>query len=262
MAGPDLAWPGDLNAIPLLKCMPCADRHILSKQLEPRQVFNSMRLLVHRLNTVRDRQALQTLMITSAGPGEGKTTLSVNLAAMLASQGHRVLLIDADVRAPKVSQLLVDVDLPGLVEVIGQGRSLSEALVRISPLSFVVLPAGERLEAAEHVVEDPKFRAILRSAKLHFDWIIVDNSPLQYCADPHLVSAMVDGSLLVVRAGHTKRADYQYAVSCLAEGRLIGSVLNDFTGEAENYYQGYPIAPKPLALGNHRTIEIHGEENA
>jgi tyrosine-protein kinase Etk/Wzc len=171
---------------------------------------------------------LQTLAITSAGPGEGKTFTSCNLALMRAADGYRTLLIDADLRANGVGRALsLDRARAGLGDYLAGTATLSQALVEVGPLS--VLPAGRPATRPAGLLERPRFGELLAEVRKRFDLVILDTPPLNVLADAASVSALVDGLVLVVRGGVTERDALALTLQRLERtgGHTLGIVLND-----------------------------------
>jgi succinoglycan biosynthesis transport protein ExoP len=175
---------------------------------------------------------LKSLMVTSAGPAEGKTFVACNLALARASRGTRTLLIDADMRASGVAKLF---DLPvtsaGLSDVLA-GSADPQAVWKRLQLDgsgeLFVLPAGRRTRRFDALLEDPNLARLLAQVQELFDLVIIDTPPLNVLSDAAVIAANVDAVMLVVRVGVTEREAFELTLERLerANGPVIGIVLN------------------------------------
>jgi capsular exopolysaccharide synthesis family protein len=196
-------------------------------------------LLAHRLRRAKAKKPIQTVLITSAIAAEGKSTVALNLAGILARHGSRTLLIDTDLRVPDIHKMLGFDSLTGLGEVLSGHISLDRALRRVDPVGFYLLAAGARVGNPVPLLEGPAFRGILKQARESFEWIILDSPPLNPLADAQCVAPLSDGILLVVRWGITPRKELEQALAVLDESQLLGIVLNTFDDPQDLYYYSY-----------------------
>jgi len=168
-----------------------------------------------------------TIGVVSAGPGEGKTTVALGLAAALArADPNRVLLLEADLRQPAVERYL------GLPRSVGvsewlSGRATAASVRVVSPPGFAVISAGREKLARPELLGSDRMGSLIGACQLSFGFIVVDCPPLSPVADAVALQDLLDGFLLVVRARHTPREEVQRAVSRLKENRIHGIVLND-----------------------------------
>ena len=198
-------------------------------------------------------EALKTLVVTSAAPGEGKTLTAANLAVTLAYDGLRVLLVDCDIRRPRVHGLFRMPRSPGLMEVliasngVGGPSALPAAIRETSVKGLSVLPCGALPSNAAHLLSGTRMRILLQELREQYDIIVLDTPPVLATADAGIVASLTDGVLLVVRAGTTDRNAAQRAYQQLANvgARVVGTVLNDPGGEVAkegDYYYPYDYA--------------------
>lgn len=146
----------------------------------------------------------RVILLTSSLPQEGKTTTSINLATVLAEAGSRVLLIDADLRAPQIGRSLGIESDSGLTAVLERRSRLDEAIVECPPVEgLYVLPAGPRPQRPAELLGSSSMRDLLLQAREDFDYVVLDTPPASVVTDPVLLSPLVDSVLLIVRAGHT-----------------------------------------------------------
>ena len=175
----------------------------------------------------QDSSKVRSLLITSPGVGDGKTTVSVNLALSLARLGNRVLLVDADLRHPSVHEALgMRVD-GGLAKYLaGHGEWWTGVQGDVFP-NLAVMPAGiDHAEPAD-LLAGPRMRHFMEEASKAYDYIVIDSPPLlPHLADPRILAELADGVLLRVRGGSTQRDVGLRAVSQL--NRVLGIVDNGF----------------------------------
>jgi tyrosine-protein kinase Etk/Wzc len=194
---------------------------------------------------------LRTLVVTSAAPGEGKTLTAANLAVTLAYDGLRVLLVDCDIRRPRVHSLFQLPRAPGLMELLrasGDPDAPPPRAIRETPVARLsVLTCGALPVNAANLLSGTRMRVLLGELQEQFDIIVLDTPPVLATADASIVASLTDGVLLVVRAGTTDRNAAQRAYQQLANvgARVVGTVLNDPGGEVAkegDYYYPYDYA--------------------
>ena len=154
--------------------------------------------------------------ITSSLPGEGKTTTSVNLAATLASAGHRVLLIDGDLRRPRVADFLGLDGEVGLTSVLARRIALREAIQRVRHGRFDVLASGQLPPNPSELLASSQTRELLGQLRQVYEVILIDTSPLLPVTDAVGLAASTDGAIVVCRAQSTTRAQVRGAVNSLS----------------------------------------------
>jgi capsular exopolysaccharide synthesis family protein len=189
------------------------------------------------------------LLISSAMPGDGKTTTALNISGILAlKRDLKVLLIDGDMVRSSVSQKLGLPNNPGLSEVLGGKAALAEAVVRIQGFpNFYVLPAGEAREDRAELLESQRWTQLCATARRQFGCVIIDSPPVSSIADYELLQAASDSVILVVRPDHTDRNLCSAAMEAV-QSKLLGLVWNaaDPTSVAGNqslYYNYGDYAP-------------------
>ena len=199
-------------------------------------------------------EALKTLVVTSAAPGEGKTLTAANLAVTLAYDGLRVLLVDCDIRRPRVHGLFRMPRSPGLMELLTTSRhpssdpvSAPDAIRETSIAGLSVLTCGALPSNAANLLSSTRMRGLLQELREEYDIIVLDTPPVLATADAGIVASLTDGVLLVVRAGATDRNAAQRACQQLANvgARVVGTVLNDPGGPVAkegDYYYPYDYA--------------------
>jgi capsular exopolysaccharide synthesis family protein len=168
-----------------------------------------------------------TIGVVSTGPGEGKTTVAIGLAAALArASDQRVLLLEADLRQPSLERYLGLPRTGGVSEFLA-GRSQNVPVRTVSPPGIALLAAGrERLARAELLGSD-RMATLIGACQLSYGYVVVDCPPLDPVADAVAMQDLIDGFLLVIRARRSPRASIERAVSRLKENRIRGIVFND-----------------------------------
>jgi capsular exopolysaccharide synthesis family protein len=196
-----------------------------------------------------------SVVITSTGPSEGKTVVAANLSLALAMTGQRVLLIDADMRRPKVHQVFALPQMPGLSELmVGEARA-SEAIRPSGESGLWLLPAGTAPHNPAELLSSNRFKQFLAALSEHYDWVIIDSPPVMAVTDAAVLAHTASAVLFVVAAEVTHRANALAALEQLeaANATFVGAVLNGvdlerngflysdyYRREYGAYYQGVP----------------------
>ena len=188
------------------------------------------------------RQKLQSIVIASINPGEGKSITALNLAWLLAqTDGIRCLIIDADLRMPSLTDYLgIEADR-GLSDVLSDRANLENSIIKLNPAGLYVLPGGEARTDVAELISGPKFKEILRQAREMFDFVIIDAPPLGIFTDANILINHADGAMLVIRAGRTRYSTIDRILESVPRDRMLGTVLNhseDVLSET-NYGYGY-----------------------
>lgn len=184
---------------------------------------------------------LKTILVTSSGPGEGKTTTAVSLAEIMADGGSRVLLVEADMRRPRLHKVFGFRSEQGLSSLI-LGESRLDGVVQDTSIeNLSVLTCGPIPPNPAELLHTEAFKTILTEASRRFDRVIIDSPPAGVVADAVVVSTLVDGTLFVVKAGQTSRDAAARALRALLDvmARVFGAVLNDMDLEDRKYAQYY-----------------------
>jgi capsular exopolysaccharide synthesis family protein len=196
------------------------------------------RMLVVRLQQLRERQQLQRLVITSAVKGEGKSVVSANLAITCAHR-QRTLLIDGDLRQSGLAELFGTQGVPGLTDWWHQEDEISTFLKRITSTPLWFLPAGTGTENPLEILQSARLAEMLARLAQWFSWIIIDSPPLVPVADPNVWVANADGALLVVRQGKTPKRLLRKALEEAAGMKLLGVVVNASQDTGHHHYAQY-----------------------
>ncbi|HZJ26663.1 MAG TPA: CpsD/CapB family tyrosine-protein kinase, partial [Acidimicrobiia bacterium] len=206
----------------------------------PAEAFRSLRT---SLQVVQLRQPLQTLLITSAASGEGKSTVAANLAVTLARANKKVVLVDLDLRKPTIAQIFGLPPDQGFSSVLLGEREVEDAMftVAVQPgTPLRVLPAGTAPANPSELLGTKWLGELLARIRTEADIVLIDSPPLLRVTDSMVLAPQVDGVLLVTRSGVTSQRSLTRATGMLAQAGAptIGAVLNDVHGRA-GYGYGY-----------------------
>ena len=204
-----------------------------------RLLVEQFRQLAATLHQAQSTTNLRVLMVTSAEPGEGKSTTAVNLALTFSESYKRsVLLLDADLRRPTLHEITQVSNARGLGETL---KSTSEHKLPLFRLTdrLMLAPAGRPDPNPMGALTSSRMRHMLTEASGRFDWVILDAPPIGIIADSSLLAPLSDGVLLVVRANRTHHTAVQKAVSTIGRERVLGVVLNAAQVEDAPAYHRY-----------------------
>ena len=210
-------------------------------------------------------RAPKTLLVTSGAPQEGKTTTSVNIAISLAQLSARVLIVDADLRRPRVHSILKLQNTNGLSTALS--RSITEETVlslieRDDESGLSVLTSGPIPPNPAELLGSPSMKTLLEMIEPQFDYIVIDSPPIAKVTDGVLLASTVDGVILVVHGGRSTRELVRGARKLLqtAGARVLGVVLNNVKGRETDYYYDncyarrndfeQSLSPKPVPAAN------------
>ncbi|MBQ7368095.1 MAG: CpsD/CapB family tyrosine-protein kinase [Clostridia bacterium] len=181
-----------------------------------------------------------TLLVTSGRPEAGKTTVSVNLALMLAESNVKVLLIDGDVRKGRVAKYFGQKAQPGLVDCISGQASLAEVTRQYSDkLSFI--PCGSHSPRPYELLESDVTKSLLAELKKEYDYIVIDTPPVLLLSDALALLPETDGTIVVCRHRASHVNDIAKALNTLkfAKANVLGVVVNDYSPPRQIKYGRY-----------------------
>lgn len=184
---------------------------------------------------------LKTLMVTSSGPGEGKSTTAANLAVVFAQLGKKVLLVDADLRKPTVHRTFAVNNLYGFTTVLTKQATLASTVLETEEKDLYILTSGPVPPNPAELLSSKSMEQFIEEARELFDYVIFDTPPLLAVADPQILANKVDGSVLVVFSGKTEIDQAKKAKELLAnaQSKLVGVVLNHKEVKNNDYYYYY-----------------------
>ena len=188
----------------------------------------------------------KTILITSPGPGDGKTTCGINLATVMAQNGSRVLLIDADLRKPRLHRDFGKPQSPGLTNRIASAQAEgndSASILATDVEGLFVMPSGNQAPNPAELLSSERMSKIVGMSARAFDHVIIDSAPILGLADAMVLSRLVDGVILVTSAGKTAKDSIKTSIRRLAQVRapVLGVVLNAVDLESPDYayYSSY-----------------------
>lgn len=237
-----------IGSLPLMKNRPVAG-YLASSTADSGQegelsgFHESIRTLRNSILLASFDHRYRSLLVTSASPGEGKTTTAVNLAATHAEQGKRTLLIDGDLRRPSVHLNFNLPSVAGLSNALRGEVPWREVVMRVEGLEQLdILPAGPPSRRAPDLV-GRGLAELIDEASAEYDLVVLDAPPLLGFAEPLEMATATDGVLVVTRAGQTTRKAVASVLSALSRVRakVVGVVLNEVHQELSDsyYYYGY-----------------------
>jgi exopolysaccharide/PEP-CTERM locus tyrosine autokinase len=228
-----------------------------------------------KLRTYLFRPDLQnhpkTILVTSAFSGEGKSLIAINLAISIAIELHSyALLVDCDLRNPTLSRWFGLQESKGLSDYLLEKGELPDLLVKTQVDKLSLLCGGSSQENPVELIGSRRMEYLVDELKsrYHDRYIILDSSPVLATTEPNVLDKMVDGIILVVRAGETPRESVQQAIKLLKTEKIIGVVLNDLAFKSSaihsryfgtsSYYgdYGYSRSIKPLTVGEKITSQL------
>lgn len=186
-------------------------------------------------------KAIQSLMVTSSGPGEGKSTTVANLAVVFAQQGKRVLLIDADLRKPTVHYTFRLENHTGLTNVLPKQAELDSAVNVTDIENLFVMASGPIPPNPAELLGSQAMEDLLKEVYVQYDLVLFDSPPVLAVTDAQILANKCSGTILVVHSGKTETDAAVKAKELLisAKGKLLGVVLNQKKQKESQYYYYY-----------------------
>jgi receptor protein-tyrosine kinase len=189
----------------------------------PREQYRRIAAVLHE---AQHAKGLRVVMVASAVGGEGKTLTAVNLALTLSeSYKRRVLLVDGDFRAPTLHRAFPLFSITPIAET-SNARGMELVLGDVSP-TLAILSSRESTSDPMADLTSERMKEVIADARRTYDWVVVDTPPVVALPDAPLLGSMVDGVVLVIRAGSTAHALVARAIDSLGRSRILGVVLND-----------------------------------
>jgi capsular exopolysaccharide synthesis family protein len=198
------------------------------------------RTLRSRLYHLREKMQLKKLLITSALPKEGKSFTAVNLAQVMVRQhGRRALLIDGDLRGPRLHLMLGTSAGPGLSDYL-EGKCDEFSIMQRGPMeNLYFIPSGAGIEDPAELIGSERLKILMQRLEPLFDWIIIDSPPAVAVSDASVLSKVCDGVLIVVRSNVTPADVARKAREEFPDDMLLGVVLNGANEQAAPYERYY-----------------------
>jgi tyrosine-protein kinase Etk/Wzc len=217
---------------------------LISHHLPKSPISEAYRILRTNLQFLNPDAPLKTILVTSSGPSEGKTTTASNLAITMAQVGSRTLIVDADLRRPMVNGVFGIPQEPGLTELLVKGGDLQKAMVSTDIENLFILPAGTIPPNPSELLSSQKMKHLIQEMKKCCDLVILDCPPVITVTDAAVLAAEADCVVLVVQSGKTDREAARRAKTLLlnVKARIAGTVLNNISSDmlaGYSYYYHY-----------------------
>lgn len=214
---------------------------ILDEQENNQGFVGAMRRLRVRVEKEMHAQGQKVLLISSAIPGEGKTTVSINLAKSLSMQGKKVLLIDCDLRNPSVANNLGIANRDGLVDMLEGHPARNVIVQKRLPETCHVIVAGGPAENAAELLAKKEIQIFLEKCRSRYDYIVLDTPPAAMLSDAAELASAADAALLVIRQDYASKMQIVEGAQMLSQCGLplLGCVLNYRKGSTLSEYGGY-----------------------
>jgi capsular exopolysaccharide synthesis family protein len=180
----------------------------------------------------------KTLVVTSAGPNEGKSTTSSNLGIVMAQANNKVLLVGADLRRPTLHRLFGVDDTVGITNVLVNDLNPAEVAVESNVPGLYILPSGPIPPNPAELIGSQRMQKMIERARETFDYVLIDSPPVLIVTDTLLLSAMVDGVILVIKSGVARVDATREAKGKLENvgAKIVGAVLNKVNMSSDDYY--------------------------
>lgn len=206
--------------------------------LEAAERFRILRAKIDRLNLAQNEHRI--IAITSAVPSEGKSLVAVNLARAFGLDPiNKVLIIDCDLRRPRVHNYFGLSESPGLSDVLVAGKPMP-TVIRPGERGVDVISAGSPVADPTRAIEQPILSSYLAELKKRYRYIVLDCPPVLLCPEPITLSSIAEGTLMVVRAWATEKKLVRDAIGVIGKKSIMGLVMNDgYEASREYQYYGY-----------------------
>ena len=190
---------------------------------------------------------IKSIVVTSACPMEGKSTVSGNLALSFAQNGKKVIIVDCDLRKPSIHRKFNISNLCGLSEVMIGKEPLDNAIQKYK-FNLHILPSGKIPPNPAEMINSTTMSNLLEELKEEYDIVIIDSSPLEAVTDGQILSTKVDGTILVLKAGKSKIESVKEAKNLLNKvgANIIGLVINEVSNSKKKYDYYYGTDEKKL----------------
>lgn len=215
-------------------------RHILSADSNffIREAYKTLR--TNTMFALAGQEGCKIILVTSALQGEGKSISALNLAISFAEAENRVLLIDCDLRRPKLARLLRKSSRVGLSNVLLDPSQLGEVILPGGVDRLDVILSGDIPPNPSELLGSARMESLLAHLRKRYDYVILDTPPVNMVTDAVVLAPKSDGVLFVVRAGQSERGPVSHAVEQLeyAHAKILGFILGDVNGDGTRYGYG------------------------
>jgi capsular exopolysaccharide synthesis family protein len=217
--------------------------HLITHSDSESSGAEAFRMLRSNLALANTDRPLRTIVVTSAGPSEGKSTVAVNLASVLAQAGSRVLLVDADLRHPMLHSVFGRKRQPGLTDLIISDSGAENTVFKSGIGQLFILPSGSIPPSPADLLVSKSAAKLLGGLAGAYDYVVFDTPPVLIAADAPTLGSLADATILVVRAGRTAADAVEMALDALVNtgSLVVGCVLNGVSPSSRHgrYYYYY-----------------------
>jgi len=217
-----------------------ADRALLNDGV-PADFIESFRSVRTSVLFSSAEEGAHKLVVTSSGPGEGKSLVASNMAVALAQAGQRVLLIDGDMRRPRIHEIFGEKAEPGLSNVLTGNSKVADAIRKTSVPHLSFLPSGVIPPNPAELLASKRYREFLGVLNTAYDWVVIDSPPVLAVADAAIHATLASGVLFVLGADRTTRQAARTAIEQLqaVDAKFVGAVLNGVNVRRNPYYYSH-----------------------
>jgi capsular exopolysaccharide synthesis family protein len=197
--------------------------------------FNSDARITEELKNMKlnirsksDQKNIRTILFTSSIPGEGTSTILVNFAKEIATNGESVIVVDTNLRNPTLHKLMNVENIDGIAEIIEKRKPLIETINKTDTENMQIITCGKQSESTLTALSTETIKPIINELKSHADWILFDSPAIQKYSDAALLANEVDGVIMVIQAEKTKWEVAQSARDNIRKGKteILGAILN------------------------------------
>ena len=216
-------------------------RNLITNQNPKSPISEQYRTIRTNIQFSSVDEEIKTILVTSSGPGEGKSTTVANLAVVFAQQGKRVLLIDSDLRKPTVHYTFNFTNTFGLTNVLTRQSQLHDVVKETMEKNLYILTSGPIPPNPAELLSSRAMEQLMKDVEEEFDVVLFDSPPLLAVTDGQILASKCDGTILVVSSGKTETEQAVKAKELLnaANSHILGVVLNSKKMENSNYYYYY-----------------------
>lgn len=225
-----------------------------------KSIYNLKPPIVEAFKTLRSNilfssldRNIQTIIVTSANSGEGKTTIASNIAIVMAQTGKKTIIIDCDLRKPCIHRFFGISNQSGLSSLLIDEVCLEDIIKDTKEESLKVIPAGIRPPNPSELLSSSKMKDFIEAIKENYDCIIIDTPPITIVTDAQILAQYGDGCLLVAAGNETRRNSILMAVELLEKvnAKILGVILNKMkTTKRKRYYGRYYVDEKDNKKAN------------
>jgi len=221
------------------------DQYIISKEQPLSFVTESFQNVILNIETANVDQTIKTIQITSTLPDEGKSTLIANLGYLLAKQNKKILMIDLDLRRPKLHRIFNVSKKLGFIDYTLRKYELKDMIRPTFQNNLDVLVSGSKTELISNILISNKLKEMINLLKETYDYILLDSPPVLSASDALYISKLSDAIIYVIAEDKAKKASIKEAVELLIQQKanILGSVLTQkeshFNHYSTKYYKNY-----------------------